>query len=164
MVIGVSALVFFLFNVLPGDPARMMLGQRADVQSVQTINRELGLDQPPLKRFALYINDLSPICLLSENPQSSIFADVAKYGKTNQLVSFGERAIHIKTPYLRRSYQSNRLVGEILMDSLKGTFILSIAALLLASLVGIPLGVISAVRKNKFIDHAIGMIAAFGMA
>ncbi|MFM8949626.1 MAG: ABC transporter permease, partial [Bacteroidota bacterium] len=40
VVIGVSALVFFLFNVLPGDPARMMLGQRADVQSVQTINRE----------------------------------------------------------------------------------------------------------------------------
>jgi peptide/nickel transport system permease protein len=164
VVFGVSALVFFLFNVLPGDPARMMLGQRADVQSVQSINRELGLDQPPLKRFALYINDLSPVCLLSQNPQSSIFADELKYGNTTQLVSFGERSIFIKTPYLRRSYQSNRLVGEILIDSLKGTFILSIAALLLASLIGIPLGVISAVRKNGLVDHAIGMLAAFGMA
>ena len=164
VVFGVSALVFFLFNLLPGDPARMMLGQRADVQSVQSINRELGLDQPPLKRFAIYLNDLSPVCLLSKDPQSSIFADAAKYGETTQLLSFGERSIYIKQPYLRRSYQSNRLVGEILVDSLKGTFILSIAALLLASFVGIPLGVVSAVRKNKFADHAIGMIAAFGMA
>jgi len=102
--------------------------------------------------------------LLSQNPQSSIFADELKYGNTTQLVSFGERSIFIKTPYLRRSYQSNRLVGEILIDSLKGTFILSIAALLLASLIGIPLGVISAVRKNGLVDHAIGMLAAFGMA
>ena len=159
-----SALVFFLFNLLPGDPARMMLGQRADVQSVQSINRELGLDQPPLKRFAIYINDLSPVCLLSKDPQSFIFADSAKYGETTQLLSFGERSIYIKQPYLRRSYQSNRLVGEILVDSLKGTFILSIAALFLASFIGIPLGVISAVKKNKFADHAIGMIAALGMA
>ena len=39
---GVIVVVFFLFNVLPGDPARMMLGQRADIASVQAINRDLG--------------------------------------------------------------------------------------------------------------------------
>jgi peptide/nickel transport system permease protein len=34
---GVITLVFILFNILPGDPARMMLGQRADISSVDAI-------------------------------------------------------------------------------------------------------------------------------
>ncbi len=43
---GVITLIFLLFNVLPGDPARMMLGQRADLKNTEIIRRELGLDQP----------------------------------------------------------------------------------------------------------------------
>ena len=39
---GVATLVFFLFNILPGDPAQMMLGQRADQESVNAIREELG--------------------------------------------------------------------------------------------------------------------------
>ena len=60
--LGVVIVVFFLFTVLPGDPARMMLGQRADLVSVEIINRELGKDQPIFKQFLKYANDLSPLC------------------------------------------------------------------------------------------------------
>ena len=42
VLLGVATLVFFLFNVLPGDPVRMMLGQRADEKDVQVIREELG--------------------------------------------------------------------------------------------------------------------------
>ncbi len=42
---GVVTVVFFLFTVLPGDPARMMLGQRADIASVTAIQQELGAGQ-----------------------------------------------------------------------------------------------------------------------
>ena len=49
--LGVVIVIFFLFTVLPGDPARMMLGQRADLVSVEIINRELGKDQPIFKQF-----------------------------------------------------------------------------------------------------------------
>ena len=38
---GVITLVFVLFNILPGDPARMMLGQRADEKSIEAIHKEL---------------------------------------------------------------------------------------------------------------------------
>ena len=38
---GVATLVFILFNILPGDPAQMMLGQRADEASVNAIREEL---------------------------------------------------------------------------------------------------------------------------
>jgi peptide/nickel transport system permease protein len=37
--------VFFLFNILPVDPARMTQGQRADVQSLQAVRKEFGLDK-----------------------------------------------------------------------------------------------------------------------
>ena len=63
VVLGVVTLVFFLFNILPGDPARMMLGQRADAESIEIINRDLGLDRPVGQQFLAYINDLSPISL-----------------------------------------------------------------------------------------------------
>ena len=43
---GVVTVVFLLFNVLPGDPARMLMGQRADAESLKIIQKDLGLDQP----------------------------------------------------------------------------------------------------------------------
>ena len=58
---GVLTLVFFIFNILPGDPARMMLGQRADQAAIDEINRELGLDQSIFYQYGLYLNDLSPV-------------------------------------------------------------------------------------------------------
>ena len=45
VLLGVVTVVFILFNILPGDPARMMLGQRADIASVEAINKDLGRDK-----------------------------------------------------------------------------------------------------------------------
>ena len=42
VLLGVITVVFLLFNVLPGDPARMMLGQRADQTSIDAINKDFG--------------------------------------------------------------------------------------------------------------------------
>ena len=61
---GVVTVVFLLFSVLPGDPARMMLDQKEDPEQLAQIRKNLGLDQPLWKQYAFYINDLSPICLL----------------------------------------------------------------------------------------------------
>ena len=61
VMLGVVVVVFFLFNILPSDPARMTQGQRADVQSLQAVRKEFGLDKPVPVQFVYYINDLSPI-------------------------------------------------------------------------------------------------------
>ena len=61
VIFGVVVLVFFLFNILPGDPARMMLGQRADEASIEIINRDLGRDKPLGMQFLNYLNDLLPV-------------------------------------------------------------------------------------------------------
>jgi len=58
---GVVTVIFFLFIILPGDPARMLLGQRSDISSVEAITKDLGLDQPVAVQYFKFLNDLSPI-------------------------------------------------------------------------------------------------------
>ncbi|MEO6149998.1 MAG: ABC transporter permease, partial [Mucilaginibacter sp.] len=61
VMLGIVIVVFFLFNILPVDPARMTQGQRADVQSLEAVRKEFGLDKPVAVQFVYYLNDLSPI-------------------------------------------------------------------------------------------------------
>jgi ABC-type dipeptide/oligopeptide/nickel transport systems, permease components len=58
---GVVTLVFVLFNALPGDPARLTMGQRSDVASLENVRKELNLDKPLLTRYGYYLNDLLPL-------------------------------------------------------------------------------------------------------
>ena len=60
---GVITVIFFLFNVLPGDPATIMLGQRANKESIAAIHKDLGTDRPILEQYGLYLNDLSPLSI-----------------------------------------------------------------------------------------------------
>src|SRR6201990_3254932 len=69
VMLGVVVVVFFLFNILPVDPARMTQGQRADVQSLQAVRKEFGLDKPIPVQFAYYLNDLSPVGIHLNNAE-----------------------------------------------------------------------------------------------
>lgn len=162
---GVVTIVFFLFNILPGDPARMMLGQRADVASIENINRELGRDKSIPVQFLMYVNDLSPLSFhhLSDST-SAFFADEKKYGRVFTVLPLGDAALALKVPYLRRSYQTSQKVSEVIADALPGTVILAIASMLFATVAGIALGVMAALRKNAFTDQLISLAAVFGMA
>ena len=51
---GVLTIVFFLFNVLPGDPARMMMDQNEDVEQLEIIKKKYGFDEPILKQYLYY--------------------------------------------------------------------------------------------------------------
>lgn len=140
---GVVVLVFIMFQGL-GDPARMILGQTGDKKTMDNIRSDLYLDQPKWKQFVLYLDDLSPICIHSK-------ADIEK----KQLRGFfigGDIKFGIKIPYLRRSYQTKKEVGEVLMEALPGTLILAFAAMLFATIVGILLGVTAAVKKSTWMD------------
>lgn len=163
---GVVAVVFFLFNVLPGDPARMMLGQRADVSSIQAINKDLGRDLPLSKQFLLYLNDLSFLSIHKKSdPDSHLWLNPEKFGNTLHLFSFGsDYTLVLKYPYLRRSYQTQQKVSEVLGAALPGTFVLALSALFLAAIIGIFLGVIAAVNKNSITDQVCSITAILGMA
>ncbi len=166
VLLGVIIIVFFLFNVLPGDPARMMLGQRADAASIDAINKDLGRDKPLTVQFLMYLNDVSPISAHQTlNLQSTFYLSPLKYIHYLPLyTSQSGYAIVLKQPYLRRSYQSKKQVTEIILEALPGTAVLTIAAMLLATILGISLGVWAAVNKNSIIDRFSLVFSILGMS
>lgn len=143
VLIGVVVLVFFLFQGF-GDPTRLVMGQTGDAKTQENIRKELYLDQPKWKQFLLYVNDVSPIAIHSKE-------DIARKELKGIFIG-GNTKFAIKIPYLRKSYQSKREVGSILMQALPGTIILALASMLIAVAVGIPLGVVAAVRQNTWLD------------
>ena len=55
---GISLLVFLMIHLVPGDPAQIMLGERADAASIAALRLEMGLDQPFHVQFARFFGDL----------------------------------------------------------------------------------------------------------
>ncbi len=160
---GVITLVFFLFNILPGDSARMMLGQRADEKSVEIIKKDLGLDKPLYIQYLCYLNDLSPISFHSLNPESAVYLDKDKYSFAT-IVKTQNTSIVIKKPYLRRSYQSKRQVSEILSEAFPNTIILAVVSMSFALIVGVLLGSLSAIFNGSWFDKINLSVIVLGMS
>ncbi len=164
VLLGVVTLVFFLFNILPGDPARMMLGQRADEESIALINRDLGRDRPVVVQYIGYLNDLMPMSLHNNNnPGSFFYLSPDKYNHTT-LFHLGGTSVVLKKPYLRRSYQSQRRVSEIIASAFPQTALLAVVAMLFALIVGISLGVVSALYKDSWVDRTTLVFSTLGMS
>lgn len=165
VILGVVTLVFFLFNILPGDPARMMLGQRADAESIEMINRDLGRDRPMGEQYIAYLNDLSPISIHNNHDSASHwFLDAEKYAPYATLFSIGGSSVVVKAPYLRRSYQSKRKVTEIIGSAFPQTAVLALTAMTFALLIGILLGVLSALHQGTWIDRLTLFLSTLGMS
>lgn len=163
---GVITLIFFLFNLKNGDPeavARTYVGQNADKEMIEAVVKDLGLDLPLHKQYLLYLNDLSPISIYNHNEESRIYLDTAKVSGV-ELFNIGENTLVLKLPYLRRSYQNDRKVSEILWQALPGTMVLAITAILIAAFFGVLLGIISALNKGTFYDSASVVFSVLGMS
>ena len=165
VLLGVVTLVFFLFNILPGDPARMMLGQRADEESIRIINRDLGRDKPIALQYLNYLNDLLPISVHNnENVEDYFYLDSEKYAPYTTLLKVGSTSVVAKAPYLRRSYQSKRKVSEIISSAFPQTALLAVVSLTFALILGVLLGIVSALHKDSWIDRLTLVLSTLGMS
>jgi peptide/nickel transport system permease protein len=122
VLLGILFVTFALARLLPGDPCRSALGERATAAICDEFIRRHGLDKPIPVQFAVYIGEVVR-------------------GDLGDSIKFG------------------RPVNELLIERLPVTIELSLAALLVAISVGIPLGVISAVRHNTATD-VVTMVGA----
>ena len=147
--------MFVLFQGF-GDPSRLVMGQTGDASTRENIRRDLHLDKPKWKQLVLYLNDISPIAIHSAT-------DIKNKELRGYFVG-GQTKIGIKIPYLRKSYQSRREVGEVIMEALPGTIMLAMAAMLLATMVGITLGVIAAIYKGTWIDAGAIFTSILGIS
>jgi len=124
---GVITVTFALMYVIPGDPARLMLGQRADVASIEAIRKQLGLDDPLYVQYVRFI------------------------GKAFQ----GD---------LGRSYSSNRDVLKTIVETFPATAILAVSSMMLSTIIGVIIGVISAVKPYSLRDNMSMLFALFGIS
>ncbi|ADU71433.1 ABC transporter permease [Pantoea sp. At-9b] len=127
VVAGVCVITFIISHLIPGDPARMLAGDRASEAIVQHIRQQLGLDQPLWVQFGRYV-----MALLHGDLGTSI--------------------------------RTGRPVLEEMRTFFPATLELACCALLLALLIGIPLGVLSAVYRNRWLDHLVRLLAITGIS
>jgi len=162
--LGVVTVVFFLFHILPGDPARMMLGQNESAEQVAAVKKKYGFDQPTGTQFAYYLNDLSPVSVHSTTPNHYTSLADGKY-QSSELFGVGNKIIALKVPYFRESFQKNgKPVTAVIAETLPNTFVLAVSAITLALLIGIVLGIISALTKDSWLDKSIQVVSTLGMS
>jgi peptide/nickel transport system permease protein len=127
VVFGVTVVTFIISHMIPGDPARMMAGDRATNEIVENMRHQLGLDQPLWRQYVTYIGQ----------------------------VAQGDLGISIRT---------QRPVIDDIKRFFPATIELALAALTFAVVAGIPLGVLSAVAKDKWIDQISRTISVTGIS
>ncbi|QGY31544.1 ABC transporter permease [Pantoea cypripedii] len=127
VVAGVCVITFIISHLIPGDPARLLAGDRASEAIVQHIRQQLGLDQPLWVQFGRYV-----MALLHGDLGTSI--------------------------------RTGRPVLEEMRTFFPATLELASCALVLALLIGIPLGVLSAVYRNRWLDHLVRLLAITGIS
>lgn len=127
VIFGVTLVTFFMSRVIPGDPASMIAGQRASEETLQSIRKQLGLDQPVWIQYFNYIGDLLK----------------------------GDLGTSIRT---------QRPVLNDLLQFFPATLELAIAPFFIAILIGIPLGVLGALKKNTFWDHVSRVFSISGVS
>jgi peptide/nickel transport system permease protein len=162
---GVITLVFVLFNILPGDPARMMLGQRADISSVEAIHKDLGLDKPLMAQYFNFLNDVSPVSVHNNSdPLSYWYLNPEKYSPYLKIMNAGKLSLVLKAPYMRRSYQTKREVTEVIADAFPKTLLLATVSMIFAFVIGLVVGIFSALYKDSLFDRFAMVLASLGMS
>jgi peptide/nickel transport system permease protein len=156
VLLGLVLFIFVLFQALP-NAEELLTSQRADAKTKQAIVAELGLDQPLHKQAIYYVNDLSLISVYDSTSQK------LKY-LSGFALNQGKWQVWLKLPYLRTSFQSKQPVGGMLFQAFLGTMVLAMAAMLIALMFGIPLGIVAAMKQGKALDHLIVGFSAIGIS
>ena len=127
VLLGVTLVTFLLVFLLPADPARMIAGRSATVQTVDSIRHELGLDRPLPAQFVSYINGL-------------LHGD------------------------LGRSYAQRAAVSDLIASRFMPTLQLAGAGILFELLIGLPAGIVAALRRGTRFDQFVMTLAFVGVS
>jgi peptide/nickel transport system permease protein len=149
VLIGILVVTFFIQRAIPGDPCTSFLGERATAEACERFNAANNLDKPLINCFG---GDkpypFTPENCLINPFDTQFFTYMAKIA----VLDFGE------------SIRFSRPVSLILVERLPMTIELGTVALIIAMLIGIPAGMISAVRQNTFVDVTTMIGANIGVS
>jgi peptide/nickel transport system permease protein len=161
---GVVTVIFLLFSILPGDPARMMLGQNENKEQLAIVKKKYGFDKPVPLQYAYYLNDLSPLSFHSTNEEDYTYLSEEKYS-ASKLFTVAETDVALKWPYLRESFQKNgKHVSSVIAETLPNTVVLAVSAIVIAMILGVLLGIISVLFRDGWVDKLIQLVSTLGMS
>jgi len=161
---GVASLVFFLFTVLPGDPAQMMLDQNEDSAQLEVVKAKFGFNLPLSQQYFYYLNDLSPLSVHSTQTDDFAHYDALVYGGW-KILTTSTKVLVVKAPYFRTSYQKRgKPISEILIETLPNTAILAVSSMCIAIVLGIFLGVVATLNKDRWLDRFLQFFSTLGMS
>ncbi|WP_066073648.1 ABC transporter permease [Neobacillus soli] len=123
----VTLIVFSILQVLPGDPARTLLGPEASPEQVEQIREELGLNRPLAVQYITWV-------------EHAFQGDLGK-------------SIAIKED-----------VTGIIGEHLPKTMYISFLSMVLAIIIGVPAGIIAAIKRGGKMDSLISVVSNVGMA
>ncbi|KZS40682.1 ABC transporter permease [Aquimarina aggregata] len=162
--LGVVTVIFFLFTILPGDPAQMMLGQNESKEQLDNVRKKYGFDKSLISQYSYYVNDLSPVSFHSLDKDDFSYLNTKKYTASTLFIT-GNTAVVLKFPYLRDSFQkSGKKVSDVIKETLPNTAVLAVSAILIAIFIGVLLGIISALNKDSWMDRLIQLLSTLGMS
>jgi len=142
--LGVTIIIFLLLRLIPGDPAVAMLGEHAAQENVERIREQLGLNRPLfLDREALKQGDVRS---LFDSQYIRYLSRLARGDLGN--------SIHRRVP-----------IADELNSRFPATVELALLSMLIAILVGVPVGIASAARRGSLLDSAsmIGSLTGVSM-
>lgn len=142
----------------------MMLGQNQTAAQVEAVKKKYGFDKPISTQYFYYLNDLSPLSFHSATKGDYTYLEANKY-KAITLFKIGNTQTVFKSPYLRESFtKQGKKVSEVIGETLPNTFVLAISAISIAIILGLIFGVISALKKDTWIDKSIQVFSTLGMS
>jgi peptide/nickel transport system permease protein len=155
---GVVLFVFILARVIPGDPCVAAYGEKATPELCAQFAVRYGLDEPLIIQFGIYLGVLNPenegLQMLFSEAGNLNLLPAFLGGGTNGLIHFD----------LDESIRYGRPVTDIIVERLPVTLELTFFAMLFATTVGIPLGIISAIRRNSPADVGTMVGANLGVS
>ncbi|YCA44179.1 ABC transporter permease [Bacillus sp. JZ8] len=127
VLVGLSLIVFFMIRAIPGNPAQVILGQLATKEAIDSLTKELGLNEPWYTQYFHYIGNLL-------------------------------------TGDLGESLRTKNPISEELWPYLTATLELSLVAIIIAIVVGVNAGIISAWFQNSWFDYIAMLLALIGVS
>jgi peptide/nickel transport system permease protein len=127
VLIGITAILFVMLNVVPGDPIALMMKEHASPDVIARVRTQMHLDDPIIVRYFQFLWNAVQ----------------------------GNMGISIKL---------NRPVTNLIAGAFPNTLMLAAAAALVSWVIGIPAGIISAVRRDTVVDHLFMGISLVGVS
>lgn len=127
VLIGITAILFVMLNVVPGDPVALMMKEHASPDVIARVRAQMHLDDPVIVRYLRFLWD-------------AVQGDLGT-------------SIKLKRP-----------VTNLIAAAFPNTLMLAAAAALVSWVIGIPVGILSAVRRDSLIDHLFMGISLLGVS